>query len=528
MARKAYPDGVTELEFAVEASTQDDVLSLLFGDGATSWVPEAGFLGTICAGHGVRRRTLYLRTIVSQEPGWVRNEAVGLTFAPQYFSRAITTANHESAHTGILIVHSHPGPSRANGATAVSPIPSGADLRHERELLCAASRALRPDSPVAAGIVEPGGGWRIREYWWPRPTTPDAARSVRFGSKAGLFLDATGARVVGQPLLLVQRPATGSRLRRPEHDSTNKLWGDGGETVLASLRVGVAGAGGVGSILCEYLSRLGVGAITVVDYDQLKTENLNRSQGARRQDVGKPKVRYLERLMTESATNPRIEVDVTRSSVVEWEGLRPLLDCDLILNAADDPFARQVLDCAAYAYRIPLIDGGTIFQVTSTGEWTGRSQVSESGPCRPCLECQGVYTREEATLARETPRQQGPNRYVVPAADAPSDVEPRAPSVIAHNALVASLMIQRLIRTVLLFPPRTPRFQQRFYVETGDLRWGPTTQCLESCAKQATSGLGDDFSTPIGVDPRWAEMRPSRRGTVRASWPQIRRRPAAT
>ena len=528
MARKAYPHGVTELEFAVEANTQDDVLSLLFGDGSTSWTPEAGFLGTICAGHGVRRRTLYLRNVVPQEPGWVQNEAVGLTFAPKYFSRAITAANHGSAHTGILIVHSHPGLSRVNGALATAPMPSAADLRHERELLCTASRALRPGSPVAAGIVGPGGGWRIREYWWPRPTTLDEARSARFGPKAGLFLDATGARIVGQTRLLVQRPASGSRNRRPEHDSTNKLWGDGGEGILAALRVGVAGAGGVGSIVCEYLSRLGVGAITVVDYDLLKAENLNRSQGATGQDVGKPKVQYLGRLMMESATNPELEVDAIRGSVVEWEGLRGLLDCDIILSAADDPFARQVLDYAAYAYRIPLIDGGTIFQVTSTGEWTGRSQVSECGPYRPCLECQGVYTREEATLARESPRHQGPNRYVVPEADAPSDAEPRAPSVIAHNALVASLMVQRLIRTVLKFPPGTPRFQQRFYVDTGDLRWGPTTQCAESCSRGAASGLGDDFSMPVGVDPRWAEMRSSRMGASRPSWLRLRRRPAAT
>ncbi len=77
---------------------------------------------------------------------------------------------------------------------------------------------------------------------------------------------------------------------------TAVIRGEEGRRVLAGLRVGVAGVGGVGSILVEFLARLGVGGLVLVDYDVLKEENLNRSLGARREDVGRPKIEYLARV----------------------------------------------------------------------------------------------------------------------------------------------------------------------------------------------------------------------------------------
>jgi len=255
-------------------------------------------------------------------------------------------------------------------------------------------------------------------------------------------------------------------------------------------------------MVVEQLSRLGVGHVTVVDYDTLKPENLNRAQGARRGDLRKLKIAYVKRLARQSATAHGFEIKVVPASVAEWEGLRPLLDCDVILNAADSAFARQVLDHAAFAYQIPVVDGGTVFMIESDGRITGRSQVSEAGPGRPCLECQGVYTREEATMARESPFQQGPNRYLTTAGKKPARGElPRAPSVISHNGLVSSLMVQRLLRIALGFPPSVKSWQQRFYVELGEIRWGSVLDCEADCPKRSWTGLGDGHPTPVGVDP---------------------------
>jgi len=52
-----------------------------------------------------------------------------------------------------------------------------------------------------------------------------------------------------------------------------------------NTKVGFIGAGGVGSLLVEYLSRLGVGWIVVADPERLDITNLPRVAGSRRWDA---------------------------------------------------------------------------------------------------------------------------------------------------------------------------------------------------------------------------------------------------
>jgi hypothetical protein len=52
--------------------------------------------------------------------------------------------------------------------------------------------------------------------------------------------------------------------------------------MLANLKVGIIGAGGGGSLLNEWLSKLGVGQITIVDFDRVDLTNLPRIVGATR------------------------------------------------------------------------------------------------------------------------------------------------------------------------------------------------------------------------------------------------------
>jgi tRNA A37 threonylcarbamoyladenosine dehydratase len=134
-------------------------------------------------------------------------------------------------------------------------------------------------------------------------------------------------------------------------ESSALLWGEPGQRILAELTIGIAGLGGVGGILVEHVARPGIGSLVIVDYGRLEDGNFNRSQGATRAESRpqSPKVDVYPRIATEAATAPNFHVVKCRESVAEMEGLRPLLDCDLILAAADDALARQVLDHAAYA-----------------------------------------------------------------------------------------------------------------------------------------------------------------------------------
>ena len=500
MVRAANPVGVEELEFALTGEVQALAIHTLFSEEGPR-TPERGFIGILGSGTGLRRRRLFLRRIVPQDPGWVYWDRKGLGFSHRYFSRALDLISTEPGGSGLIVVHSHPGSS---SDVWTSPQPSSPDLEHERDLLWHQSRALPGAAPVAAGIVGPSGGWRVREYSWKRPRTPAEAASRRFGPRSGVHHDASVVSVVGPGRTDLHfatsagRPASAAK----EVESSVLIWGQEGQERLGRLRVGIVGLGGVGSILAEFAPRLGVGELVLVDYDTVKLENRNRAVGASRRDLGRAKVLYCARVAKSAAVASRFKVLAVIGSVQEESGIRPLLDCDVILNACDDPAGRQVLDHVAYAHMIPVIDGGTtLFVDDGNGRVIGRSQVSGAAPGAPCLECTGVYTREEASMARERPEMRGPNAYLRRLDGGFDSDLPRAPSVISSNGLVASLMLMRLQRIVLGFPPRERVAQQSYYVEQGELLWGNAVEsCKPDCYKPSLAGLGDAHRLPTGVD----------------------------
>ena len=63
-------------------------------------------------------------------------------------------------------------------------------------------------------------------------------------------------------------------------------------------------------MLAEYLARLGVGELVLVDYDRLENANFNRSQGATRAEArsGAIKVTVYRRVTREAATSPKFKV----------------------------------------------------------------------------------------------------------------------------------------------------------------------------------------------------------------------------
>jgi len=508
LGREKNQTGLKELHLVITKQLQDEALSYLFRqDDQSSFLPERGFLGVIHSGGGVLRRSLFLRRIIPQQEGWVTWTNHGLSFDPAYFSRALDAVSESALGAGLIIVHSHPG---LGGSINTPPRPSKPDLYHERTLLYHLSHALPPGSPVAAGIVDCSGAWRICEYHWPRPATAKEARSKRFGINSASHSDASAIRIVSSDALTVYHYGRKTSIEADAKtvDSTLRLWGSLGQQILGNLRVGIAGLGGVGSILAEFLARLGIGELVLVDFDIVKEENLNRLVGVRREELGKPKIKYAARICRQASTAAPFKVRTFRGSVSERDGLKHLLDADIIMNAADSAFVRQVLDHVSYAYAIPVIDGGTTLVVGARhGETIGKSQTGEAGPGQPCLECTGAYTQEEATLAREDPSTVGPSSYVQMIGQEAGEEPPRAPSVISYNGLVAALMVQRLLSTVLGLPPKGKRGQQRYYVELGELNWGPTIQCKEGCPKQSWVGLGDSHPVPVGVDPLWKKMR---------------------
>ena len=162
---------------------------------------------------------------------------------------------------------------------------------------------------------------------------------------------------------------------------------------LARLHIGVVGAGSVGALVAEALARVGVERITLLDFDTVELINLDRLLHARPRDAHliRAKVDVLACALIRSATAERPRIHAIETSVVEPDGFAQILDCDVVFSCVDRPWPRAVLNLAAYAHLIPVVDGGILIRAGKQGlrgaEW--RSHLAAPG--RACLECIGQY-----------------------------------------------------------------------------------------------------------------------------------------
>ena len=110
--------------------------------------------------------------------------------------------------------------------------------------------------------------------------------------------------------------------------------------VLGSARVGIAGAGGLGSNCAMHLVRAGVQHLTVVDFDVVNESNLNR-QFFFRDQLGQKKVEALKENLL------RIDPDADIRAVdmrLDASSVRAVFaDCDIVVEAFDVVDAKVML-----------------------------------------------------------------------------------------------------------------------------------------------------------------------------------------
>lgn len=144
----------------------------------------------------------------------------------------------------------------------------------------------------------------------------------------------------------------------PRFAGIDRLYGVGSVTRLAQTRVAVIGLGGVGSWAAEALARSGVGALTLIDADEVCISNTNRQLHTLATTLGRAKVAVTaERLC---GINPALQVEAIERFVTPAT-LAELLDRghDLVLDACDA--FRVKVEMAAWCRRRkqPLIVCGS-------------------------------------------------------------------------------------------------------------------------------------------------------------------------
>ena len=135
---------------------------------------------------------------------------------------------------------------------------------------------------------------------------------------------------------------------------------------LKSKRVLVAGCGGLGGYVIEFLGRTGVGHITAVDGDLFEESNLNRQLLATAEALGKPKAQAAREYML--AVNPDVKVTAVNHYITVVNAAEIVSGHDVIVDALDNGQTRLILTAAARSAGIPVVSG-------AIGGWYGRVLV---------------------------------------------------------------------------------------------------------------------------------------------------------
>lgn len=135
---------------------------------------------------------------------------------------------------------------------------------------------------------------------------------------------------------------------------TEMLLGEGSVERLADKKVILFGIGGVGGHAAEAIARSGVGAITLVDHDEVAVSNINRQLVATMDTIGRRKVDVMkERIM---AVNPECEVTVRAEFLLpENADSFHLEEYDYVVDAIDTISAKIDLAVRCEQGNIPLI-----------------------------------------------------------------------------------------------------------------------------------------------------------------------------
>jgi tRNA A37 threonylcarbamoyladenosine dehydratase len=145
----------------------------------------------------------------------------------------------------------------------------------------------------------------------------------------------------------------------PRFKGTHQLLGDQHFNRIRSSSVCIVGLGGVGSWSVEALVRSGVGAITLVDLDEVCVTNINRQIHALTDTVGKSKAELLaERIR---AINPECKLSVIRkffSQSTAEEVLSP--GFDVVLDTIDRNENKTLLlaECVKRSMRVVTVGSG--------------------------------------------------------------------------------------------------------------------------------------------------------------------------
>lgn len=229
------------------------------------------------------------------------------------------------------------------------------------------------------------------------------------------------------------------------YDRQVRMFGEIGQAELRNCRVGIIGLGGIGSLVAEYLARIGVGHFCLIDDDKVETTNLSRIVGASSRDAvaRSPKVDVCQRTILQA--NERADVQVLVEDVSKDTVAKTLRSCDFLFLAADSMRARLVFNALVHQYFIPGVQLGSKIRCGENGELL--EVMSANRPVRPgegCLWCNQLIDPTGLAKEAKSDEERKAQQY---------GAEESNPSVISLNAISASRAVNEFLLNYLPLRP---------------------------------------------------------------------------
>ena len=126
-------------------------------------------------------------------------------------------------------------------------------------------------------------------------------------------------------------------------------------TSLQKKKVAVIGCGGLGGHLVEFMARIGIGELVVVDGDHFERTNLNRQLLSETDAIGKSKAYTAADRV--HRINPDVKVSVHHTLLTAENADDLISGCDAVLDGLDNIASRKILKQSCAKAGIPYIFG---------------------------------------------------------------------------------------------------------------------------------------------------------------------------
>ncbi|HEY3388267.1 MAG TPA: ThiF family adenylyltransferase [Prolixibacteraceae bacterium] len=395
-----------------------------------------------------------------------RNLHGNVSFNSCFFDKVIHVALKENK--GIVFIHSHP----SVGWQSMSQ-----DDIDTEKMLAPRVRAVTNKSLIGMTLGT-DGSWSARFWNKSKPKHYKIHWCV-------------SVRVVGKKFSITHNDSLVPPLRFNERFvRTISAWGEKKQANISRLKVGIVGVGSVGSQIAESLLRTGVQNIVLIDFDIVKSKNLDRLHSIVAKNVGFLKTDTYAGILNDYKLYSNQNVISVPFSIVEEYGLNSALDCDIIFCCVDRPWPRFVLNCIAYAYLIPVIDGGidASFSKKSNNLEQARWRTYTANPERRCMKCMEQYTPENVSLEQSGLLED--QNYIKGLPD--DHFSKRGENVYAFSLGLAGLQMQQFLSLVLT-PKGVYYGPKEMDFTTGNIDADFKFDCDTKCEFHSLIAIGDNI-----------------------------------